>query len=307
MSPGARATMNLVVLVLIGLRAGAAWPEVTVTPHVLSHPDFSADSPFKPFDEASSAALTAALHAAADSPTPCPMAAAARNFPAVRGNVCNAAEAARIRDVLAGVAPSLDPARFAFWKVDLDDDARPELVAAYSLAAAGERDGGAPYLAIWLMTLRTARYEVRYAGTYLAGQVHAVTRFGPARTKVLFVRSQNCMECRPGVYLHAVTFPVEGPPAAFFEFTYAGDHSAFDRTIEYSLPGHGHSMDATIETRVPAPERPWTPHLIQLFRLGGGRSEWWLFRCNGLRCDYERHPDRLPGQHLRAWLRAERL
>jgi len=301
----ARAALPLVVLVLIVLCSATAMAEATVKKYYQGLPEFAADPPFKPFDEAASRALTAALHAASDTRTPCPMTKAAQDFPDVKGNICRAADASRLREVLAGVAPSLDPAKLALWKVDLDGDARPELVVAYSFASAGEP--GDPYLAIWLVKPKAVRYEPLYAGTYLAGQVHAVTRFGPSKAKVLFVRSQNCTECHPWVFLHAITFPAEGAPVAFFEFTYAKDHAAFGPTIEYALPGRGHSMDAKVETRVPAPEQPATPHLIQLFRLDDGKTEWWLFRCAGLRCDYELHMDRLPGQYLRAWLRGERL
>jgi hypothetical protein len=308
MSPRAAAlALYVVALALAGLRSGTAGAEAAAKQYYQGLPDFAADPPFKPFDEAASRALTGALGAATETRTPCPMARAAQDFPDVKGNICRAPEASRIREILAGVAPSLDPAKVALWKVDLDGDARPELLVAYSLASGGEPDGGDPYLAIWLLKPKVARYESLYAGTYLAGQVHAVTRFGPTKVKVLFVKSQSCTECHPRALLHAITFPDEGAPVAHFEFTYAKDHTAFEPGIEYARPGHGHSVDATIETRVPAPEQPATPHLIQLFRREGGKAEWWLFRCAGLRCDYERHADRLPGQHLRAWLRAERL
>jgi hypothetical protein len=49
-------------------------------------------------------------------------------------------------------------------------------------------------------------------------------------------------------------------------FTYDSDHKDYDETIEYELPGMGHSVEANVETRVPKSVTASVPDLIQVFR-----------------------------------------
>ena len=95
------------------------------------------------------------------------------------------------------------------------------------------------------------------------------------------------------------------PNGAAFEFTYDGDHQTFKPRIEYVLPGMGHSVDAKVETRA-LPATAAGPHLMQQFRLEDGKAEWWVFRCEKFKCDYEMY-DELPGKYRQTWQRGRKL
>jgi hypothetical protein len=120
-----------------------------------------------------------------------------------------------------------------------------------------------------------------------------------------FVRHQSCTECHPWVYVTIVDF-FRHPNGAAFEFTYAEDHKSFKYEIEYVLPGSGHSVDAKVETRVLATTKEG-PHLMQQFRLDEGKTEWWVFRCEDLKCDYEMYADKLPSKYRPLWQRGMKL
>ena len=146
-----------------------------------------------------------------------------------------------------------------------------------------------------------------YAGPFLAGTLHAIKPFGPSVTnRMVFVRHQSCIECEPWIYVTVIDFS-KVPNGAAFEFTYSRDHTAFVQTIEYELPGMGHSIDAEVETRIPPVFDVKGPHLIQHFKLEEGGHEWWVFTCKGLQCDYEMYLDQLPKQYEALWNKAERL
>jgi hypothetical protein len=123
------------------------------------------------------------------------------------------------------------------------------------------------------------------------------------KRQIVFVRHSSCTECHPWVYLTAVDF--FRPNGAAFEFTYDEDHKSFKYDIEYVLPGMGHSVDAKVETRA-LPATPGGPHLMQEFRLDNGKTEWWVFRCANLKCDYEMH-DELPSKYRASWRSGRKL
>jgi len=296
--------LGVVLLLAIALRAAPHAAEAgSSASSVRGLPHFSAEPPFRPFDEAAGRALREALLAAAETRTSCPRVEPGPASPPPRGNICHAPDAARLRDVLAGVGPSLDPARMALWKVDVDPDASPELLVACSPVAGGP-DPGDPHLALWLLRPAGERYESRYAGAYRHGQVHAITRFGPSpREKVLFVKSRGGAGCEAWVVLHAISF-ADTEAVTLFELTYAPDHATWHPVIRYADP---RSAGTTVDTRLLRDQHRDTPHMIQLFQSAGAPAEWWLFRCAGRRCDYQRHAERLPGRWLRAWLKGQRL
>jgi hypothetical protein len=304
----ARTSGLALVVALAVLGGGPASHAVTYKPYYEGLPDYDARSPFRPIDGPLSADLAVALRAARIAATPCPAVSLGEYFEPLAGNVCQPADAARIKRLLARAAPSLVPDRLALWLTDLEADGEPELVLMYSIPPA-DRPATTdfdPYTAFWLLHRAGPRYAVTHFGIFLAGRVHAVASFGPDRTrKVVFVRHVSCTECHPWVYLTAAGFDGRGG-GSFFEFTYSKDHAGWAPQIEYELPGMGHSTDAAVETRIPRAASSGAPHLIQHFALHEGGSEWWIFRCRSRRCDYERH-DALSARYAAHWRAAGRL
>jgi hypothetical protein len=221
------------------------------------------------------------------------------------------------------MAPSLDASRLTFRKVDLDGDGEPELLVEYidlvqsryrkqeqgrlsDESFMGPEGVTIPYLSMWLLRFDGTVYRPTHVGPFLVGQVWAQAPFGQRKDRaMLFVRHESCTECHPSVYLSVVDFLRE-PNGALFEFTYATDHKDFDNTIEYVLPGMGHSVDAKVETRV-LPASSEGPHLLQQFLMDDGKVEWWIFRCDDLKCDYEMFLGALPSRYRPSWQAGRKL
>ena len=286
-------------------------------------PDYEKDPVFKTAAPEAHGRLRAALPKAA-----APLCARGRlegklntDAPELKTNLCEPGAYARARDLLRQLAPSLDPARLTFRTVDLDGDGEPELLVefidlppplyqiqqggrlseeAYPLPGVDARD---PYLSLWLLKFDGSVYRATYAGPFLAGELHTMAPLGQSgRNAAVFVRHQNCTECHASTYLTAVDFARDD----WFAFSYDKAHKTFEPRIEYGLAGKGHTVDASVETRV-LPVSPKGPHLMQQFQLDGGKVEWWVFRCVELKCDYELHIGALPAQFKRAWETGRRL
>jgi hypothetical protein len=221
----------------------------------------------------------------------------------LRTNICDPTAYSAIKSLLARLAPSLDGKRWTFRKVDLDIDGEPELIVEY-IDLIGDADVKDPYLSLWHLSHNGTAYRPTYAGPFLVGSIHAQMAFGQVdKRQIVFVRHSSCTECHPWVYLTAVDFfRLNG---AAFEFTYDKDHKSFKYDIEYVLPGKGHSVDAKVETRT-LPATPGGPHLMQEFRLDDGKTEWWVFRCANLKCDYEMY-DELPSKYRALWRSGTKL
>lgn len=218
---------------------------------------------------------------------------------ALKTNVCDSESYSNIAKLLAKLAPSLDQERSTFRKLDLDLNGDPELLVE-QVDLVGDEYVRDPYLSVWLLRYDGTRFQPTYAGPFLVGEIVAELPFGsrPAQ-RSLIVRHQSCTECDPWVYLSVLDLLRE-PKGGVFQFTYAADHKDFGRTIEYSLPGMGHSVDADVETRVPSPT-PTGPHLLQRFKLEDGTTEWWVFTCSDLKCDYDMSIGSLPGKYKALW------
>ena len=151
-------------------------------------------------------------------------------------------------------------------------------------------------------------YRAVHVGPFLEGRLHVIKSFGPFRKdKTVFVKFSSCTECEPIVYLLAVNFGAskDGSP---FEFTYSEDHKSWSPTIEYELPGMGHTVDADVETRIPPSDGSLGPHLIQKFTMKkDGTTEWWFFTCRGLKCDYKMTTGKLPELYKSHWDKGEKL
>ena len=80
-------------------------------------------------------------------------------------------------------------------------------------------------------------------------------------------------------------------------------------TIEYALPGHGHTIDAKVETRsLPASAKG--PHLLQSFTMEQGENrpdEWWTFTCKDFRCDYQMYAGQPPADFKKLWDKGRKL
>jgi hypothetical protein len=223
---------------------------------------------------------------------------------ALRTNICESSSYLAIETAIAKIAPSLDRQRWTFRQVDLDGDGEPELIVEY-VDLIGDASVKDPYLSLWHLRFDGTVYRPTYAGPFLVGGLHGQMAFGQTgERKVVFVRHSSCTECHPWVYLTIVDF-FSKPNGAAFEFTYAGDHKSFKYDIEYILPGMGHSIDAKVETRA-LPATLEGPHLMQQFRLNNGKTEWWVFRCADMKCDYEMF-DELPNKYRSSWQSGRKL
>ena len=224
----------------------------------------------------------------------------------LKSNICKSSDFSRIKSVLVKLAPSLNQESLTFWKTDYFEDGEPELIVG-QVDISKDKYFKYPYLSLWLLEFKGNKYKATYAGPFLAGQLHAIEPFGPFNGKrMAFVWHLSCIQCEPWVYLTVVDFS-KLPDGAFFEFTYSKDHSGFGHTIEYGLPGMGHSVDAVVESRITTILDSNGPHLIQKFKLLEGKYEWWVFTCKDYKCDYEMYLDNLPKKYIKIWENAERL
>lgn len=224
-------------------------------------------------------------------------------------NVCERAKRDEMLKLLAALAPALaenTTLRLASFK----SSDTPDLVVIHYDIHADQQvpDNGYPFLSLWRLRFTSSNtYEAPYAGGFLNGSIHTIRNFGVStKEQVLFVKHFSCIECEPTIYLTAIDFTTGAVP---FQFTYSTNHSEFAPTIEYELPGMGHTVDAKVETRT-LPPSLGGPHLLQSFKMGKEEkrpSEWWAFTCKDHRCDYEMHLDKAPASFRELWHKGKRL
>ena len=222
----------------------------------------------------------------------------------LKTNICDPSAYSAIGKLLKDLAPSLDQTRLAFRKLDLNRDGEPELLVEYVDLIGDERVKD-PYLTLWALRFDGTRYVPTHIGPFLVGALSAELPFGQkATSQMVLVRHQSCTECDPWTYLSVLDFL--RPNGDVFLFNYAANHDGFGHTIEYALPGMGHSVDATVETRAVPPSEVG-PHLLQRFELDNGTVEWWIFTCKDLKCDYEMTTSGLPKKYSVAWDKGRRM
>jgi len=221
-------------------------------------------------------------------------------------NICNRRQYEALRTLVTELAPNLSRTRTTVWKSDLTGDAQPDILVGY-IDISTDEHFRYPYLSVWRLEFKQGRYEAQFGGSFLTGQIHAIRPFGHDNTSnKVFVRHYSCVECEPWVYLTIVDFSQTS--AKSFEFTYSPDHRDYGSTIEYGLPGIGHSVDASVETRIPRASMPNRPDLIQTFRFRDeNKIEWWVFSCTRGRCNYELYESTLPSKYRTLWASADRL
>ena len=225
----------------------------------------------------------------------------------ITSNICDNNSFHKIRALVKNLAPRLDLSRITLFATNIDKNNDPDLLVGY-FDIANDNDAPYPYLSIWRLKFKNGMYKAIYAGPFLNGKFHAARVFGTIKgRKIVFVQHLSCLECEPIVYLTAIDFDARDDAQAY-EFTYADNHMNFTPTIEYELPGMGHTIDAKVETRV-LPPSEGGPHLLQLFDVteGEGVDEWWAFTCKGYRCDYKIYKDKAPPEFIILWEKAKRL
>jgi len=287
-------------------RPSNAGGEVRYKPYYQGIPDYEKIAVFRAEPANTHTQLRALLKTAPVSSTLCVRGSVKSTWgpERLRSNVCDSSAYSAIKALIAELAPSLDRRRWSFRKVDLDADGEPEVIVEH-IDLVGDANVKDPYLSLWHLRLDGGLYRATYAGPFLLGSLHAQMAFGQSGGRqAVFIRHDSCTECHPWVYLTVVDF-FPRPGGAAFEFTYDRDHKTFKHTIEYALPGMGHSADAKVETRALA-ATPAGPHLMQQFRLEGGNTEWWVFHCEEFKCDYEMF-DKLPGKYRPSWQSGKKL
>jgi hypothetical protein len=272
-------------------------------------PDYDKAPPFTGRDPAAISALREAVRTAHPSGHECP-AGSVRVWAdwtiKLQSNVCDAQLTTTLRNQIGALAPSLDRSRLSFWITSLDGAGTPALLVEY-IVLNGEKVAPYPFLAIWRIRFDADSYQTAYAGGFLNGRIHTVRTFGeqPGR-RIVFVEHLSCLECEPTTYVTAIAF--DGPTARPFEFSYSEDHHDYGATVEYALPGMGHTVDAAVETRTLPPSSSG-PHLLQSFRMepGEGPDEWWSFTCKRYRCDYKLEKGAPSPDFQRVWNQAGKL
>lgn len=199
-------------------------------------------------------------------------------------NVCDRAKHERVRNLIWKLAPSLHQSNMTFWISDLNFDKEPDLIVGYIDISKDELQY--PYLSLWRLKYENGMYNARYAGPFLNGKLHAIDAFGTkSDRKSVFIKYDSCIECEPIIYLTAIDYETPND-AQVYEFSYSEKHDGFSPTIEYELPGMGHTVEATVETRI-LPPSVNGPHLLQFFNMTEGPDEWWMFTCKKYKCDYQ--------------------
>jgi hypothetical protein len=222
-------------------------------------------------------------------------------------NLCDRAQSDALRKLVAELAPDLTFATTAVWKVAVTPNGESEPLITHVDISTDEHFHY-PYLSIWRLELKNGQLNAHFGGSFLSGQIHAIRPFGHENNaKKVFVKHLSCIECEPWVYLSVLDFSQQSSRS--LKFTYDLDHKDYDETIEYKLPGMGHSVDANVETRVPKKgDAVSLPDLMQVFRYTEEKKvEWWMFSCERGQCDYQLFNGVLPEKYRRLWASADKL
>jgi len=223
---------------------------------------------------------------------------------ALKSNICDARTFKALRGLVSQLAPGLRSDRTTLWLTDLGANSNPDLIVGHIDLSQDQY----PHLSLWRLRLENGAFKALYAGPFLDGEIYAVRPFGAnPKRKIVFVKHVSCIECEPITYLTGIDFDADND-ARPFAFTYSEAHGGFESTIEYALPGMGHTVDAKVETRT-LPPSVNGPHLLQFFKMdkGEGPDEWWAFTCKDYRCDYEMYKKAPPAKFFGLWKRAKRL
>jgi hypothetical protein len=219
-------------------------------------------------------------------------------------NICESEKLINIKKLIVKLAPTLSIDNMTAWLYDIDGDGKHDLIIGYINVSKGQ--SRYPYLSLWRLKLEQGLYKPYYAGPFLNGTFHAIRPFASnSKNKTIFVKHASCIECEPTIFLTALDFSASSDVRAY-EFTYSEKHEGFNPTIEYELPGMGHTVDAKVETRI-LPSSDAGPHLLQFFDMEEGSDEWWAFTCKDYHCDFQLYKNTAPDSFKKLWDRANRL
>ena len=271
-------------------------------------PDYVHKSPFKA-NASVAEMLSRQLSLVVTSPKPCKVgdvAVADLGKTPLFTNICDKAQSDSLRKVISELAPDLTIATTTVWKAALGLGGEGDILVAH-VDISTDENFHYPYLSLWRLGFKDGRVDAEFGGSFLAGEIQTIRPFGHEdRTNKVFVKHLSCIECEPWVYLTIVDFSRE--KAIPVRFTYSEDHKDYDDTIEYELPGMGHSVDAKVETRIPQTESDPLVDMIQTFRYTEEKkTEWWLFSCKNGQCDYRMFTGALPQEYRSSWASADKL
>jgi hypothetical protein len=221
-------------------------------------------------------------------------------------NICEPKKLDSVRKLVGNLAPSLNMNNMTAWLTSLEGDKNSDLIVGY--IDVSKDVSKYPFLSLWRLKLENGLYRAIYAGPFLNGSFFAVRNFGENnKHKAVFIKFLSCIECEPIVYLTAIDFDADND-ARPFEFTYNEKHEVFDPTIEYELPGMGHTVDAKVETRSLPPSIEG-PHLLQFYKMakGEGPNESWAFSCKNYKCDFQLYKGKMPSEFKKLWSKATPL
>lgn len=219
-------------------------------------------------------------------------------------NICDSKKLVNLKKLLVGLAPTLSIDNMTAWLYDIDGDGKNDLIVGY--IDVSKDQSKYPYLSLWRLKLEQGLYKPYYAGPFLNGTFHAIRPFASkSKNNTVFVKHASCIECEPTIFLTALDFNA-GSDVRAYEFTYNEKHEGFNPTMEYELPGMGHTVDAKVETRTLPPSNTG-PHLLQFFDMEEGPDEWWAFTCKNYKCDYQLYENAAPGNFKKLWDKARRL
>ena len=282
-------------------------PRITYVDPTKGLPDYEKDPPFTNHDPTTIKAIGEMLAAVTPNPSAC-VSGSVRVWKdwsvQTYANICDVAVVKSLKTLVGSLAPPLSQSHLSFWLVG-GAGKQPVLLVNHVDVGTGEVPY--PFLNLWRLQIQGDSYSVRHAGAFLKGRVRSIRPFGDRSGRpVVFVEHVSCLECEPTVYITPIDFEAEGD-AKPYEFTYSKKHDEFDATVEYELPGMGHTVDAKVETRL-LPPSPDGPHLLQHFHMleKGQSDEWWAFTCKAYRCDYVLEKIPTP-ELLRLWNEGRRL
>jgi len=285
-------------------------PQITYADPAVGLPDYEKNPPFTNHDPRTIATIGEIIASAKPSLSGC-VSGSVRVWKdwnvKIYSNICDKAVLKDLRTLVGGLAPALDQSHLSLWLVSLDVGKPPVLLVNH-MDVTPTVTSPYPFLNLWRLRIDGDSYSVRHAGAFLNGRIRAVRPFGEQTGRqVVFVQHVSCMECEPTVYITPIDFEAEGD-AKPYEFTYSERHDSFDATLEYELPGMGHTVDATVETRL-LPPSSGGPHLLQFFHMleKDQSDEWWTFTCRAYRCDYTLEKKTTTAEFLRLWGKGRKL
>ena len=212
-----------------------------------------------------------------------------------KDNKCNQSESDSLGLFIKTKAPWIDISHLAYLKKIINEI--PTLFIFISSIDKEQHE----YMALYQFTFLPNEISTQFYGPFLNGNYQAVSKINGKDT--LFIRHVSCAECHPWVYLEAIQFLSDKNTGVPLHFNYSFGEPSWSPYLEYELPGHGHSVEALVETRITS-TGPYS--IIQKFSLNKGtKTEWWGFNCDNFRCKTDLRKGDLPKDWVKEWKTGE--